>query len=586
MFKRQKGLESIQFEWQSQWESALAVWSRFTQLQPPRWCLTKADEKKERLAGSFAMIRLEGHVVVISLRLVRASGLDGFPREIMAHEIGHHVYTPADLTDNARLMARTRAGLPSREHLADLVSNLYTDLLINDRLQRSAGLNPAGVYLALGVKTDDPLWLMYMRIYEQLWGLPTNVLAKGKIDPKMAGDAQLGARLVRVYAKDWLEGAGRFAALCLPYLLKDDGKRISAGCVPLMDASQAGVGEEVPDGLAQIDPGEAEGAIHPVRDPELSGLGEEEGKATAKKETSASGSGGRAIYGGQKNEYRSPDEYAELIKSLGVRLDKQEITIRYYRERALPHLISFPERKIPEVSDPLPEGGEPWDIGSPLGDIDWIETVTQSPRVIPGVTTVQRVYGSAPGNDPRRQPVDLYLGIDCSGSMPNPQYQMSYPVLAGAIMALSARRAGARTMVVLSGEPGEYSSTDGFTRDEQEIMKVLTGYLGTGYAFGIQRLKETFLRPDTHLKKTHILIITDSDIFSMLHDVRNGWGIARKALDAAGGGGTYVLHRVSLKRKEVGRMRKDKWEVFSLDQWDSLIAFARVFSRRQYSAKG
>lgn len=582
MFKRVKGLEALLAEWELQWESALAVWSRFTQLQAPHWCLTRAEEKKERLSGSFAMIRLQDHIVVISLRLVKENKLQQFSREIMAHEIGHHVYAPADLIDNARLMARIRAGLPSKEHLAGLVSNLYTDLLINDRLQRSAGLNMAGVYQAMAVKTDDPLWLLYMRIYELLWRLPENTLAKGKIVSSIAGDAQLGARLIRVYSRDWIEGAGRFAALCLPYLLKDNGKKIRAILVPLLDADQAGEGEEIPDGLAEIDPAEEEGAIHPSRDPVLSGLDEEAAEKKGRKKQSGPKAGGREIYGGQKNPYRTPDEYAELMKSLGVKVSKQDMIIRYYRERALPQLIPFPARKIPKASDPLPEGEELWDIGSPPGEIDWIGSVSSSPYVIPGVTTVKRVYGTTPGFDPKREPVDLYLGIDCSGSMPNPQYQMSYPVLAGAIMALSALRAGARVMVVLSGEPGEFSTTGDFTRDEHKILKILTGYLGTGYAFGIELLNDTFLRTDLFFKKTHILIITDSDIFSMLQSTPKGWEIARKALDIAGGGGTYVLHHVSPNYPEVERMRKDNWDVYGLKEWDSLIDFARAFSRKKY----
>lgn len=233
-------LRPLYASWQGQWEPALAAWSRFTKLTEPRWCLTTKDEKHEGISGSFAMIRLEDHAVVISLRLVRKNGLEKFPREILAHEIGHHVYTPADLTDNARLMARTRAGLPTREHLAGFVSNLYTDLLINDRLQRDVGLAMSVVYHALDTGKGDPLWTLYMRIYEILWKLPLGQLAKGKTDSRLNGDAQLGARLIMVYAKDWLEGAGRFAALCLPYLLKDDVKVAQASFSPLMDSAQAG----------------------------------------------------------------------------------------------------------------------------------------------------------------------------------------------------------------------------------------------------------------------------------------------------------------------------------------------------------
>ena len=213
------------------------------------------------------MIRLKDHAVVVSLRLVRHHRLDRFSREILAHEIGHHVLAPADLTDNGRLMARARAGLPGKEHLAGFIANLYTDLLINDRLQRTAGLDMCGVYRALGEKTTDPLWTLYMRIYEILWGLPSGTLAARKIDAKLSGDAHLGARLVRVYAKEWLDGAGRFAALCLPYLLEDDGKGTMAVLSPILDAQRAGEGDAAPDGLAEIDPGEAGGGDPPFPGP-------------------------------------------------------------------------------------------------------------------------------------------------------------------------------------------------------------------------------------------------------------------------------------------------------------------------------
>ncbi len=584
--KGETSLPSLRDAWRAQWPPALSLWSRFTQLEPPRWCLTEADEKKHALSGSFAMIRLKDHAVVVSLRLVRHHRLDGFAREILAHEIGHHVLAPADLTDNGRLMARVRAGLPGKEHLAGFIANLYTDLLINDRLQRTAGLDMSGVYRALGEKTADPLWTLYMRIYEILWGLPSGTLAAKEIDAKLSGDAHLGARLVRVYAREWLDGAGRFAALCLPYILEDDGKGTVAILSPILDAQRAGEGDAAPDGLAEIDPGEADGAIHPSLDPALNPeSGEGEGDETAEDadtNESTPRPGGRETIGGKKNDYRTPVEYADLMKSLGVTIGEDAVIGRYYRERARPHLVPFPVRRMDRAADPIPEGEEHWDIGSPLGRIDWLGTVSRSPIVVPGVTTVQQVFGRTPGDDPEPQPVDLYLGIDCSGSMPNPRYQLSFPVLAGTIMALSALRAGAQVMVALSGEPGEFSETEGFTRNEDDLLKVLTGYLGTGFAFGIGRLKETFLSGSAPIeRKTHILIITDSDIFSMLGR-SSGWDIAEEALQKAGGGGTYVLHRVNTERGEVARMEKQGWNVYGLTEWESLVRFAREFSRKRY----
>ena len=123
---------------------------------------------------------------------------------------------------------------------------------------------------------------------------------------------------------------------------------------------------------------------------------------------------------------------------------------------------------------------------------------------------------------PQNQPIDLYLGVDCSGSMQNPVFNLSYPVLAGTIIAMSALRAGSRVMAVLSGEPGKTVSTDDFIRDERGILKVLTGYLGTGNTFGIHRLRETFSSRTAADRPVHILIVTDNDIFNLLDAVVGG----------------------------------------------------------------
>jgi hypothetical protein len=576
---REKELAALKERWASRWEEALAVWSRFTKLSEPRWCLTESQEKDEKLFDSFAMIRLTDHAVAISLRQVKDRGLERFPVEVLAHEIGHHVYAPADLTDNARLIARTRAGLPSREALAGLVANLYTDLLINDRLQRDAGLKMAEVYKALRNPLSDRLWTLYMRIYETLWSLPLGTLAGGKMDEQIRNDAHLGSRVVRVYAKEWLRGAGRFAALLLPYLLDPEREKAAAGLGGWLDTQQAGAGGQVPDGLAEIDEDEADGAIHPSEDPAITGLGQ-----TSDAEHPGGGPG-RELRGGQKNQYRDPTQYVELMKSLGVTIPEDQLVIRYYRERALPHLIRFPVREIREVQDPLPEGLEEWDPGSPIQEVDWSESLSRSPVVIPGVTTVRRVYGTSEGTSPEKIPVDLYLGVDCSGSMLNPKYGLSYPVLAGAIIVLSALRTGAKVMACLSGEPGQYTNTRGFTRNEQEVMKTLTGYLGTGYSYGILRLKEAFLAGVYEVERpTHILIVTDSDIFHMLGEVKDGYDIARDALAAAQGGGTFILHMggPGSYPNQIKRLQSFGWDVHYVSDWANLLAFARAFSKAKW----
>src|SRR6185369_17858311 len=87
--------------WAAHWPRALALWSRFTRLSDPRWCLSDAEAKDEGLTESFAMIRLNDQAVVINLAQIEAAHLERFAVEILAHEIGHHILAPADLTDNA-----------------------------------------------------------------------------------------------------------------------------------------------------------------------------------------------------------------------------------------------------------------------------------------------------------------------------------------------------------------------------------------------------------------------------------------------------------------------------------------------------
>src|SRR5699024_9154431 len=159
-------------------------------------------------------------------------------------------------------------------------------------------------------------------------------------------------------------------------------------------------------------------------------------------------------------------DYGELLRALGQPLEAEQVAMHYYRERALTHLISFPVQSAPQGKEPQPEGLEAWEPGSPLDRLDWLHSTLTNPYVIPGVTTVQRTEHEPVGDEPTKHPPDLYIGIDCSGSMPNPQRQMSCPALAGTILALSALRGGARVKVVLSGEPGQTLSTESFTRNE------------------------------------------------------------------------------------------------------------------------
>ena len=224
---------------------------------------------------------------------------------------------------------------------------------------------------------------------------------------------------------------------------------------------------------------------------------------------------------------------------------------------------------------------------------------SNSPCIIPGVTTVQRVWGTTEGRLPQRRPFDLDLYVDSSGSMVNPQHLVSYPALAGAILCLSALRAGARVKATLWSDKRQVTSTAGFIRNEEQILRVLTGYYGGGTAFPLHVLRDTYAPRKEHDRPVHILVISDDGVSTMFdpdEQGNSGWDLAAMALRKAGGGGTLVLnlppdwerlkgydnafHSIRRARDEQG------WEVFRVAEWDDLVDFARRFSRTRYGDTG
>ncbi|HVV86221.1 MAG TPA: hypothetical protein VHE35_24365 [Kofleriaceae bacterium] len=568
---------------QQAWPRALTAFSPFTRLAAPILCRSAADAAREELEGSFAMIRLRDDRIVIGLPEIVERGLVPHAHAILSHEVGHYVHAPGTLREHVRLHDRIRRTLPAElaAH-AGLVANLYTDLLLNDRLQRSGTADIAAVYAALRGGAESELWSLYLRSYEWLWLLPPGTLCAAP-PAAVDGDAELVARVVRNFRSDWLEGAASFTLLVAPYLAGLPQDRPGVG--PWMDTAATSIGDRVPDGLTDddFDPSQVP---HPAVDARLTG---DDAEADA-----AAGQGdGRARRGDGRPDRRAvkrgPREWLDTLRAVGVRRSPEELVARYYRELAMPHVIPFPGLPVPRAADPLPEGLDTWEAGGPLEAIDWISSLVKSPVLIPGVTTVERVYGTSDGGEPERRPPDLYVGIDCSGSMGNPAQQLAYPIVAGAVLALSALRAGARVMVCLSGEwhgAGNFLETPGFLRDEAAILGVLTGYLGTGCSFGLPRLATTFAGAAPRTRPVHLVVVSDSDLFGEIDGTVDGWAIARRAVDAAGAGASAVLNLGNASYEpQLAQVRDAGFTPYIVASQAALVDFARAFARRTFGAK-
>lgn len=573
--------------WRQVWPKALDVWSTYTLLREPRFFDSNQDAFSDGMAGQIAAIRLRDQSVMVNVAEVCSLGLEDDALAILAHEVGHHVYVPGNLTDNARMigiMSPLLLGLPSRT--VHVVANLYGDLMINDRLQRRAGVDVASVYGKLRQHTrsenTSSVWSVYTRTYEHLWRLRAGSLAPLGLDEELDADALLLSRIVRSFASDWLRGARRFAVVLYRYLAADQKHEKGnlfeeLGLHDTKGASSAVPGEEnvIPDGLANIDPAELDGDDLDILDDSL-----------ASRRMPPVDAGANAPARGQ---YRQPFEYGALLEALGLDLEKFEVTSRYYKERALPHLIPFPSRRSPRSTEPLAEGYEDWVAGDPLEALDLFGSVMRSPHVVPGVTTVQRVYGEAPGDDPARVPLDLDIYIDCSGSMPDPSVAVSYLALCGTILALSALRSGARVQATLWSSPGVFETTGGFTRDERTVLRMVTGYVSGSTAFPLHLLRGTYENRKPSDPPAHIVVISDDGCDTMLSQDEkgnSGASVIADALERARGGGTLVLNLPSVDAwRAKPTLEEIGYRVHAVNAWEDLVAFARAFVLDNYGER-
>jgi hypothetical protein len=217
------------------------------------------------------------------------------------------------------------------------------------------------------------------------------------------------------------------------------------------------------------------------------------------------------------------------------------------------------------------------------------------------------VYGQTQGAQPQHEPIDLDLYVDCSGSMPNPQVNVSYLTLAGAIVALSALRVGARVQATLWSGARQFKTTEGFVRDADAVMRILTGYLGGATAFPIHMLRDTYQGRTKRDRAVHILMISDDGITTMFgNDEQNnsGWDISKMALEKARAGGSMVLslgmdwqvnpneldknYAKYYKQTILDLQRayiEQGWAIHRVQSWDQLVAFARAFAREKYGEK-
>lgn len=526
----------------SAWDDAEALWG------------VRLHEPKDARGGpSFAWFAFPPEVTVDHGK-VRRMGIEDHLVSVYAHEIGHHVLSPATRLDSmkivhqmARAIAASGAGsIPRPERQAYDLANLWSDLLVNTRvaeLQRRRDSIHNGdrepdmiaLWRALSAKpTGDPLWWVVLRTYELLWKLPDGTLCRPappraavvagpgvdetesariqrELDRALVGDpaldAALLARTVRTFAADAVSGALRAGMVMAPYLraARQEGP---AGC--------GGETGRAPASMADLDavlgdPRLSEQPVHPALEGEDAGGGED-----AAGEDQGYGQGDGQGYGlaATLALYRGSDELSVVAAWYAAEAR------RWIRPLVQPALK-------PPAGEEIPGPTEEWLLGDELADLDWPATLGRSPVVVAGVTT--RLRTTLPEPLPAGvEPVELELYVDSSGSMRNPRLE-SPAVLAGCILLLSVLRGGGSARVTSFSGPGQVAGADRFGRERRALVADLTTYFSGGTTFPLDLLRRRVRGPGRD-RQRHLVVLSDDGLQSMFGAGQLGFeGVAAEA---------------------------------------------------------
>lgn len=537
------------------WQAALDLWG--VQLHPPSMVRDSAN-------GTFAWFSFPPSISIDLDELTRQSA-EPHLASVFAHEIGHHVLSPSTRIVSFKLtqqMARAIVASDPRRAIpvtrtAQLLSNLWSDLLINDRVVRmqrrlhpgaEPGLIALWRTLTAREPASHPAWWVLMRTYELLWSLPSNTLcpndppaipeavredvrARQHVDP-----ATLDVSTVREDLQD-KERAHRAAAMRVRAI--QDELLLSQPVQPVADAEYVAqavrtfgadpvggaltfgmvlvpylvLASMIPDAAALPGGGCAEqgGApataaelVQVLADPRLDELPAHPA-ATAVGDSVAE----------QAAEQGSGQSYgvAETL-TLFAGSDPNAVMLAWYEAQARGWVRPLRQCGRGVAAHGVPGPLETWELGDDATELDWPATLTVNPVVVPGVTTRRRTQlPDDPVSTTEAVTLDLY--IDSSGSMPRPD-RGSAAVLAGMILVLSVLKGGGRVRVTSWSGRGQVAGDSVYTRDRLEIMRQLTTFFSGSTVFPLDLLAHRYPPGEGSPNELrHLVVLSDDGLMSL-----------------------------------------------------------------------
>jgi hypothetical protein len=211
----------------------------------------------------------------------------------------------------------------------------------------------------------------------------------------------------------------------------------------------------------------------------------------------------RAMVDDFKDELEKKGMMPHMGRGKGLPSDADML---YYMKRAASVRLPVHTRPLEKVGGEQPFSHIPWEIGKPVQDIDvW----TSFGKILPGVSQMWKWQAGETHGDDDGIP-DCLIVVDSSGSMTDPNKELSHAVLGAGCAADAYLRKGRRVAVYnfSDAQSGGKEILD-FSRDRDKVFWALCRYFGGGTSLQVPDLVPLVQ------ENVDIFLITDMQITNL-----------------------------------------------------------------------
>jgi hypothetical protein len=397
---------------------------------------------------------------------------------LLDHGISHYTFCPWDFQTHLMLYAEAKKVMGDKES-AKQVANYFIDITADTHCVKKRSTEIPELHRRLKKKKVEEV---ITSLYQKIWGIDLGVLPS---HPGEKGNEEVVRRLARIPYLDrsrWAESMRKFARSIKPLIVEEENE-------------QGGQGEKGPS--------------NPQGDHDLTQYSSEEidqGLRDYAKRTLA------------LSEFRDMvEDFSEELKEAGYGMEGGmgrgrgaliDADILFYMKLAENYSIPLKKLPLEEKGSLHPHSHSPWEVGSPVQDVDiW----TSFGRIMPGITQVWKKR-EGKGRGKVEGTPDCLIVIDSSGSMINPRKSLSYAVLGAACAANAYLRHQSKVAVYnFSDAPMGGKDILEYTDNREEIYRVLCKYFGGGTALDLEDLNPLIQGK----KNLDLFIITDMKITNL-----------------------------------------------------------------------